>query len=119
MLHLFLRITDTLFGLLVENIRVMDEVKVKKNFNTSPYTRLNKLEKFIKEDCKIKFKFSTSQSKNSDKIEYKSLNEPEKHKIFSQIKICEIIGDEEAIGQQIITIWSNFYKIFNQVKKMN
>jgi hypothetical protein len=117
MLHLFLRITDTLFGLLVENIRVMDEVKVKQNFNTSPYTRLNKLEKFIKDDCKIKFKFSASQTKNSDKIEYKSLNGPEKHKIFSQIKIREIIGDEEGIGQKIETIWSNFYKIFNQVKK--
>jgi hypothetical protein len=95
----------------------MDEVKVKQNFNTSPYTRLNKLEKFIKDDCKIKFKFSASQTKNSDKIEYKSLNGPEKHKIFSQIKIREIIGDEEGIGQKIETIWSNFYKIFNQVKK--
>ena len=116
MLHLFLRITDTLFGLLVENIRVLDKVKIKQNFNISPYVRLSKLEKFIKEDCKIKFKFIATQSTNSDKIEYKSMNGPEKHKIFSQIKIREIIGDVD-LGFKIETIWSDFYKMFNQVKR--
>ena len=117
MLHLFLRITDTLFGLLVENILVIDNVRVKQNF--FQYKRLSKLETFIKEECKVKFKFFESQ-KNFEKIDYKSLNGPEKHRIFSKIKIHEIIdGDDEEmleLGYTIVSIWTDFYDIFNEVK---
>ena len=51
-LHLFLRITDVLFDLLIMDIRTEDAL--------DSSNRLNQLESFINNECKISFKFFIS-----------------------------------------------------------
>ena len=78
-LHLYLRITDVLFDLLISDIRRHDEV-TKTSSDGQPTKYLEQLEFFINDTCKISFKFSVD--KETKKLKWRDLMGPEKRVFF-------------------------------------
>ena len=78
-LHLFLRITNVLFNLLIVEIRRYDRIKratVSDIASQSSYR--DRLEFFINNSCKIPFKFSIN--KETKQLQWRDLMSPEKKK---------------------------------------
>jgi hypothetical protein len=83
-MHMFFRIFDKLFELLLGNIQILDKIfnVNEKTFCVSKYKALQKLEKFITEECKIKnVKFFFIK----EVLKCKSFNEVEMKKIFKKV----------------------------------
>lgn len=115
MMHCNFRIFDKLMELLIENIQTLDEIihMNAKTFCISKYKRLESLENFIKNDCKIKnFKFWIA----NNEITFKSLNGNERVKIHSCIQLKNIISDHPKV-EIIQKIWDDFNQIQSSVKK--
>ena len=112
MLHLFLRIFDKLFELLITDIQVLDKIINLNAFKTSSFKRLQKLEIFMIENVKSNFHFKIE----NNKISYNNLSGPNKIKVFKKIKIKNIIHDHPKAGC-IHKIWMNFYSIYCKIKK--
>ena len=73
-LHLFLRITDVLFNLLIRDLRRLDATKkLKSNSN------IDKFITFLNQQCKISF--HTYVDKGSKEMKWRDLTGPEKIKL--------------------------------------
>lgn len=112
MLHLFLRISDKLLNNLLDDIVVHDCIISINSNNTSTYPSLKRLEEFINNDCKIKFFFEIN---DKNKLEMRSIDGHQKHKIFSKIDI-EFILAGYSKASTIDKIWKDFYSIYNSIK---
>ena len=109
-LHLFLRITDVLFDLLILGIRRQDAL--------SGSDSLTQLETFVQNDCRISsFKFHASKEKKNE-IQWRDLVGPEKLVLFAKINIETMFPDvpKSAAIQQLWTDFKKLYKLLQSEK---
>lgn len=115
MLHLFLRISDTLFNLLVKDCSLADnfDSQAIAKFDLIKYKHMNSLQHFLNEKCNVRFQFLwVCETK---KLTWRDLVGPEKIKMFENLNLKEIIPDHEKLDA-VESIWNDFYTIVQQVK---
>ena len=113
MLHLFLRITDVFFNLLIVDIRrhdALESISSSQSNSPSP-TYLHQLEFFINTTCKIPFKFSYGGDKKNE-LQYRDLMGPEKHIVFKKSPLQELFPNLPNI-KDIQQLWDDFYKAYS------
>jgi len=88
MLHLFLRITDVLFNLLILDIRRKDAILKCTCLNGS---NLQKLQSFLNDDCHIPFKFY--YCKEAKDLKWRDLMGPEKLVVFGKVDLPKLLPD--------------------------
>ena len=90
-LHLFLRITDVLFNLLITDIRRQDGITQVSTSSTEQNSTsyLQEIELFINVTCKIPFHFSTN--KETKEMQWRDLMGPEKHVVLEKINLPGIL----------------------------
>lgn len=115
MLHLFLRISDTLFNLLVKDCSLADgfDMSAISKFDVSQYKHLNSMQHFLNEKCNVKFTFLwVAETK---KLTWRDLVGPEKQRMFQNFNLVEIIPDHEMFSS-VEKLWKEFYEIVEAVK---
>jgi hypothetical protein len=117
MLHLFLRISDTLFNLLVKDCSLADsfDMGAISKFDVSLYKHMNSLQHFLNEKCNVKFSFYWVQE--TKKLTWRDLVGPEKVRLFENLCLSQIIPDHEKFAQ-LDRIWRVFYEILQDVKEV-
>ena len=86
-LHLFLRISDVLTQLLIQELKLLDSVEKRKfsnGFDVTKCLRMKKYQDFIN-GLNINFTFNVN--KDTKQIEVRDLTGPEKIKVFENIDI--------------------------------
>lgn len=115
MLHLFLRISDTLFNLLVKDCSLADnfDPQTISKFEIGKYKHMNSLQHFLNERCNVKFTFLwTSETK---KLTWRDLMGPDKARLFENFNLAEIMPDHDKF-EAVTNVWKSFYDILNKVK---
>ena len=113
MLHLFLRVTDVLFNLLVLDIRRMDAiVKCTSESNLDSSENLHKLQTFLHEDCHIPFKFF--YCKDVKDLRWRDLMGPEKLVVFNKIDLPTLFPDLPNI-HAIQLLWKQFKILYDKL----
>ena len=107
-LHLFLRITDVLFNLLITDIRRQDGI-TRTTSTEQNSTYLKEFELFINVTCKIPFHFSTN--KETKELQWRDLMGPEKHVVLDKINLPEMVPNLPNV-QKIQELWVNFKKLY-------
>ena len=89
-LHLFLRITDILINLLIQELRRMDAIENlrKSEFNQTAAKHLNTYITQLNDFCKIPFHMY--MDKHSKILKWRDLTGPKKLKLFKSIKIPDL-----------------------------
>ncbi len=115
MLHLFLRISDTLFNLLVKDCSLADnfDMFAISKFDLIKYKHMNSLQHFLNEKCNVSFKFIWIAE--TKKLTWRDLVGPEKTKLFENFNLKEIIPDHEKFDS-VEKIWTEFYELLQLVK---
>ena len=107
-LHLYLRITDVLFNLIILDIRRYDAV-VKISDSGQPKQKyLDQLEFFINNSCKIPFHFFVN--KESKDLNWRDLMGPEKRVFFSKILLPELFPELPNV-HAIEELWNDFKQL--------
>ena len=117
MLHLFLRISDSLINLLIKDCCLADnfDMNVISRFDISQYKHLNSFQHFLNEKCNVKFTFLwVSQTK---KLNWRDLVGPEKHRLFENFNLTQIIPGHEKFDS-VVQLWKEFYSIMQDVKQV-
>lgn len=113
-LHLFLRVTDVLFNLLIMDIRRQDGIELSlrsESSVTSP--RLSRLEFFLNDTCKIPFKFSIC--KDTKQLQWKDLMSPEKLVLFEKI----ILFPQMPKVDEMNSLWKDFTGLYQMLHRKN
>ena len=112
-LHLFLRISDVLINLLIRDIQILDglerhtsELPDKQKANMTAYVE------FLNGPCKVKFNWYIDKKVN--KLTYRDLTGPEKHRLFSKINIPTLFPTLNS-KLKLQEVWTNFYKLIIQL----
>jgi hypothetical protein len=115
MLHLFLRISDTLFNLLVKDCSLADnfDMAAISKFDVTKYKHMNSLQHYLNEKCNVRFNFLWLAE--TKKLTWRDLVGPEKARLFENFNLAEIMPDHEKF-EAVEEIWNEFYKILNEVK---
>ena len=117
-LHLFLRISDTLTNLLILDLRRMDGM-TGNEFKQQAAKNVNMYITYLNESCKIPFHMY--MGKESKTLKWRDLTGPEKLKLFKSIKIPELFPKLKK-GKDIQALWnglSSIYKLLWSTKKMD
>lgn len=115
MLHLFLRISDTLLNLLIKDCCLADgfDMSAISKFDVKKYKHMNSLQHFLNEKCNVKFSFYwTAETK---KLTWRDLVGPEKLRMFDNFNLVEIMPDHEKFDE-VEQIWTDFLEIVNLIK---
>ena len=91
-LHLFLRVADVLINLLITELKRQDsieKVKTFNEFNAEKYCHLDSYQKFVSSLGIPGFNFYIGR--DSKQMKCRTLTGPEKLKVFSRIKIAELL----------------------------
>ena len=86
-LHLFLRVTDVLFNLLVMDIRRQGGIK--RCLEELATSSMSKLETFLNDTCHIPFEFL--MCKETKSLKWRDLMGPEKHVLLDKINLPVLI----------------------------
>ena len=117
MLHLFLRISDSLINLLVKDCTLIDKFEswTLTRFDVTEFKHLHAFQKFLNEKCKVNFKFVwLSETK---KLTWRDLVGPEKIKLFEVFNLKEIFPEHDKL-ESLQKLWDDFYDIINAVKRV-
>lgn len=112
-LHLYLRITDVLFNLLITDIQRYDGI-TKLSIPDSTEKYLNQFEFHINTTCKIPFHFKTNRE--SKETTWRDLMGPEKHIVFKNISLPDLFPNLPNV-HCIQTIWDDFQKLCQVLQK--
>ena len=115
-LHFFLRISDVLIDLFIRELRRSDAIEKKKTSDGFPrdkYKHMACYEEFIKS---IGITFNFRINKESKKLEYRDLTEPEKLKLFQNINIPTYACPSLQSNKDIQVIWAKFMDIIGDLK---
>lgn len=117
MLHLFLRISDTLFNLLIKDCSLADNLELTNlnKFDLKKYKHMNSLQHFLNEKCGVRFQFYWIAE--TKKLTWRDLTGPEKHRLFDKFNLAEIMPDHERF-QDVEKIWFDFYEMLEMVKQV-
>ena len=117
MLHLFLRISDTLINLLVKDCTLIDKFEswTITRFDVTEFKHLHAFQKFLNEKCKVSFKFMwLSETK---KLTWRDLVGPDKIKLFEAFDLKEIIPEHDNL-ESLQKLWDDFFEIITAVKRV-
>jgi hypothetical protein len=117
MLHLFLRISDTLINLLVKDCTLVDKFEAwnTTSFNINDYKSLCAFQTFLNKTCRVSFKFVWIAE--TKKLTWRDLVGPEKIRLFENFDIKQIIPEHDKL-ESVTRLWSDFYTIQNDVKNL-
>ena len=111
-LHLFLRISDTLINLLILDLRRMDGIEKfrSQEFKSTTAKNVNRYITYLNVNCKISFHMYVDQvSKN---LKWRDLTGPEKLRLFKAIKIVELFPELKN-ADKIQELWNDFKSIYD------
>lgn len=112
LLHMFLRIGENLFKLLVNHAKVQDNLTPKKTFtkfDPIKYPNLNNLQTFINETCGIPFKWEVNN--DTRQLKYRDFRGPELKMLFSKMDVKKCLPTFEY-ANEVQSIWTGFYNIY-------
>ena len=115
MLHLFLRISDSLINLLVKDCTLIDNFEswTISRFDVSEYKHLHAFQKFLNDSCRVNFKFVWLS--DSKKLTWRDLVGPEKIRVFENFDLKQIIPEHDKL-ESLQKLWIDFYNIIKHVK---
>ena len=111
-LHLFLRVSDLLINLFIEELRRQDGIE-KATFDKldrSKMTNLVVYENFLNNSCKIRFQWYISQ--DTKKLQWRDLTGPEKVKLFKHVDHPEVFPNIHRIHH----LWMGFWRLITVIK---
>lgn len=115
-LHLFLRISDNLIELLIQQLRREDAIdKVKtfpSGFTREKYKHMAGYEKFLKD---IGISFDWRVNKDSKKLEYRDLTGPEKLLVMQSINFQSLLPNFKET-KEMEKLWASFMEIIGDLK---
>ena len=114
-LHLFLRVTDVLFNLLVTDIRRLDGIE-RCLEGLPPTSSMSKLEKFLNDTCHIPFMFSICKETKS--LQWRDLMGPEKHILLNKINFPVLIPQLPNVDA-IQALWKSFQRLHKSLHSMS
>lgn len=104
--YLFLRISDHLFNLLIQNFLEDDEFE-KNRYEIKSCRRLNSFNEYLSKSCKIKLSFKLIKLKN--KLAYRDLKADEKIRLFENLESTDNGWIVEEKYLKIKKLWVSFY----------
>ena len=109
-LHLFLRISDTLINLFIMELRRMDGIeKIKmKEFSKSNANCLHAYVEFLNKDCKISFHMYLE--KDTSQLKWRDLTGPEKLKLLKKLEIPKFFPTFPQ-SNKVQEIWDGLLQI--------
>lgn len=112
-LHLFLRVADRLIDLLITDLKRLDAIEKCRsfsNFMVSNYRHLSTYEEFVTSLGIPGFSFYIGET--SKKLKCRTLTGPEKLKLFSAIKISDLLPTMPPVDTgRIQHLWDEFLRI--------
>ena len=115
-LHLFLRISDNLINLLIQELQRQDAIDKKKTFTDgcerSKYKHMAGWETYLNDTLKIPFNWFICEE--SKKLKWRDLTGPEKQKLFRNIDLTQILPGHQKCDQ-ISQLWKQFLTITNML----
>ena len=123
-LHLFLRVSDVLFDLLIRDVEALDKKLINEVYNVKKHHNLKIMFDFL-EKIKVNITPSNndadiSENKNSGVSKlFCSLMGDSRHKIFQNINIHNLFDKRLKNSDRIQLLWENFYKTYNYCKSEN
>ena len=110
-LHLFLRISDVLINLLIQDLRRQDGI-AKATLDREKHSNVVSYETFLNTVCKIHFRWYTSQE--TKQLQWRDLTGPEKIRLFNNIDIPKHFPalPNAALLQDT---WTEFWRLFNEL----
>ena len=116
-LHLFLRISDVLIQELIIELKRSDAINdhqiFNKGFDREKNVHMAEYESFLRKDLNISFNWNVNR--DSKKLEYRDLTGPEKIKLFENIDLSSIIGNQE-LALKMQKLWDSFFKLISEIK---
>ena len=112
-LHLYLRITDLLINLLIQDLRRQDGI-LKSTLDRSKHSNVTAYETFLNDQCKIHFKWYTCQ--DTKQLKWRDLTGPEKIRLFKHMDIPKYFPDIPN-ASVIQDVWGEFARLFDQLGK--
>ena len=115
-LHLFLRVCDILIDNLIRQLRKEDaceKTTFKSGFNVGKFHHMQKFWELLN-SLGIPFKFYVNNA--TQKLEYRSLNGPEKLLLFEKINVNELLGNLPS-AHLINKLWKNFLGLYIKLRK--
>ena len=111
-LHLFLRITDVLINLLIQDLRRLDGIEKTRilSFSRTEAVNVARYEQFLNETCNISFHMYVE--KDAKILKWRDLTGPEKLKLFKAIDISSLFPDL-ANAENTQKLWVDFISIYN------
>jgi hypothetical protein len=117
-LHKFLRVTDVLVDLLLDEIFRSENFVINASFNPSIHSNLASLSKFLVYKCKLK-SFDPGNKAQDIRNYFKSLMGPKKRVLFETIcsknYLCQLFNN---IHKKILVsrLWNCYWKIFKTLR---
>ena len=115
-LHFFLRVSDVLIELLIQELRRQDAINKNQTFANGfardKFNHIAKYETFLKS---IGIKFEWFVKKDTKKLQYKDLTGPEKLLLFQKIDISDLLPQYEKSGQ-VQVLWNDFINLIGDLK---
>ena len=112
-LHLFLRVSDLLINLLIQDLRRVDGIAKATAVDPVKHTSVSAYEKFLKDVCKINFKFYCA--KESKDLQWRDLTGPEKIRVFKNIDIPKYFPRLKN-ASALQDIWNEFWRLFSKLE---
>ena len=115
-LHLFLRIADLLINLLIMELRRQDGIDKQRTLklDRSKQTHIATYEKFLNEECKISFRWCA----DDQKLKWRDLTGPEKHRLFRKINIISLFPAIPK-SSNIQELWTSFYDLMKMLTSIS
>ena len=111
-LHLFLRVSDVLINLLIQDLRREDGIARATVFDRTKHSNVTAYEDFLNNVCKIHFKWYTSHE--TKQMQWRDLTGPEKIRLFNKVDIPKYFP-ALSNGSAIQDIWIEFWRLFNKL----
>ena len=112
-LHLFLRVSDLLINLLIQELRRQDGI-TRAVFDRTKHVNATAYENFLNEVCKIRFHWYTC--KETKQMKWRDLSGPEKITLFKNIDIPKFFPAVPN-GALIQDIWKEFWRLFRELEE--
>ncbi|XP_069113729.1 uncharacterized protein [Argopecten irradians] len=109
-LHLFLRITDKLFNLLVSELRVLDNISQQTTFVELDRAKIKHVAALESVLQQMGIPFELFVNKDTRKLEYRDLTGPEKLTLMDKFQASDLLPDKDR-ADQIQKLWDDFSEI--------
>ena len=113
-LHLFLRVTDVLFNLLVLEIRRLDGIERIARTDSINSTNLSVLESFINDSCHIPFRFFVC--KESKQLKWRDLMGPEKLIFFEKADLPTLLPQMPNV-EKTQALWRDYLHLHKRLQR--